>query len=509
MGVIYGINDSGQRIPVPATSEGHLEIAIHSPRGPFGSVLVENLRPIVQKTATYGVDTVNNLVTTNASGTVTGSNQMWVCQTGTTIYGAGSLSSRKRVNYRPGQGIIGRFTAMFTSGVASSYQVVGIGNSEDSLSFGYVGTSFGILYGSKGAREVRTLTITTKSSNAENAVVTLNGTATNVAVTNGASTVTTAYEISKGTYAGWKAESIGSTVVFISDAVGAKSGSYSVSGTSVLGSFAQTKAGVALTEVFVPQTSWTGDKLNGDGASGITIDPTKLNVFQIDLQYLGAGAIVFKVEVCHPGNNPDFVTVHTIDLPNTLTTPSFGNPGFAFLCSAYSAGSTTNLTVKSASYALFVEGQKIHHGNRYSFRNTSTGVGSGSYLPLFTIRNTRYFGGMTNQQVVNFLSIGGANKHTSPVELFLFRDATLTGSPNFTQYSTGSASYVDTAATACSITDNYQLIWSGQMSDSGNIVFHFTDDITIQPGETMTLAARSVTGTPSYVNASLNIREDG
>jgi hypothetical protein len=134
-------------------------------------------------------------------------------------------------------------------------------------------------------------------------------------------------------------------------------------------------------------------------------------------------------------------------------------------------------------------------------------VGAASYTTLLTIRNTRYYGGRTNQSVINLLSFSGAIKHTSPCTLYIIKDATLAGSPNFTQYSTNSVSYVDTAATTCTFS-NDNLVWSGQLGDTGNFSFSFTDDITLQPGETITIAARSSTGTPSYVLASLNTRED-
>ena len=506
--IIQGEKDDGSSKALASTAEGHLEVAIHAPRLPFGSIHTENLTPIFQIDPVYGVNATECTTTTNASGTATASDSAFVCTTGTTIYGAGAIQSRRRLRYRPGQGVVGRFTALFTTGVANSYQVAGYGHAEDGIYFGYKGAQFGIIYNQRGVRAVHTLTVSTKSSTAENAVVTLNGTAFNVAVTNGASTVTTAYEISQGTYTGWKAEAVGSTVVFVSDAVGAKAGAFSVSGTSVVGSFATTKVGAAVTETFIAQTSWNDDTCDGNGPSRFVLDPTKLNVFQVLIQYLGAGAISFQVEANVDGNNPDWFTVHTLRLPNTLTATSFGNPSFPFTMSAYSAGSTTDLTVKCGSFAGFIEGQKKAVGPRLSYYGQSTGVGSGSFVPLFTVRNTRYYGGRTNQSVINILSIAAAIKHTSPVSIYVFRNATLTGSPNFVSYSSSSSSYWDTAATACSISDNRQLLWSGQLGDTGNLDFAFTDEITLQPGETITIAARATTGTPAYVTASLNTRED-
>jgi hypothetical protein len=89
----------------------------------------------------------------------------------------------------------------------------------------------------------------------------------------------------------------------------------------------------------------------------------------------------------------------------------------------------------------------------------------------------------------------------------LFKNATLAGSPNFTQYSANSVGYYDTAATTCTIANNNQLVWSGALGDTGNFSFQFSEEIRLQPGDTWTLAAKSATGTPSYVIGSLNTKE--
>jgi hypothetical protein len=502
-------NDSGNEIMLKADAHQHLEISVHKPTNPFGSLNVSELHPIFQHDAVYGINANNILSTVNASGTAGASDGAFVCTTGTTIYGAGSITSLERAIYRPGQGIVGRFTASFTTPIANSYQIGGFGSPEDGVYIGAVGATNGLLYSTRGAREVQTLTISTKSSTAENMTVTLNGTNFTVAVTNGASTVTTAYEISQGTYTGWRAESIGSTVVFIAQTVGDKTGSFSITASTAIGSFAETRAGVALTEVFVSQSSFNMDTLDGNGPSGLIIDWTKLNVFQVHIQFLGAGACTWFVQHCPEGNDPVWLPFHTFAFPNSRTQTNFRNPTFQFQLTAYSAGSSgTNLTVKCGSFAAFNEGNRSIHGDRYSYINSSTGVGAAVYLPLFTIRNTRYFGGITNQSVIKILDVGASIKHTSPVVIYLFKNATLVGSPNFSQYSSSSISYVDTAATSCTISDNSKLIWSGPLGETGELFHEFNgQEIRVLPGDTITVAARSITGTPAYVVCTLNTKE--
>jgi hypothetical protein len=300
-------------------------------------------------------------------------------------------------------------------------------------------------------------------------------------------------------------------VVFLAGSAGNAAGAFTAAGTSLVGAFAETLAGALSSDTWIPQASWNGDKLDGTGGSGATLDPTKGNVYQIDIQHLGFGSIVFKVEVGHEGNNPSFVTVHAILSPNTRTTPTVTMPSFPFTMTAYSAGSTTNLTVSSGSFAGFIEGQRVFTGPRMTYLRESSGfVGStaATYYPLFTVRNSLEYGGRANQVVINLLSISAAHDDATPVSFYLIRNATLTGTPAFASFATGSCSDWDTAAATATITTNDQIIFSANTGQSASLFSQFMDDVTLQPGETITLAARAVTGTATYVNASLNTRED-
>lgn len=512
--IIGGETDSGDEKFLAMTAEGHAEVAIHAPRLPFGSVHTENLTPVFQSDAVYGLNTGQVEYSSSLGGTITGSNSVFKISTGTTQYAQAQLQSRKRLRYRAGQGVVGRFTAIYSTPATSSYQVAGFGHAEDGLFFGYKDTDFGILYSRKGVREVQTLTITVASSHSESVTVTLNGTAYTVAVTNSANIQRTVYEIASGTFAGWKAYPQGATIVFVSDSVGNKTGSFSLSGTSAAGTFAETKAGAAASETFIKQTDWNGDKLDGSGPSGVTLNPLKGNVFQVGIQYLGFGSFVFSVEVGHTGNNPDFVVVHTIDNPNSLTATSLGNPSFPFTMAVYSAGSTTDISISVGSFAGFIEGAKVLQGNRFSYFASSTAATSADYRALFTILNPRYYGGRSNQAVINLLSVSAALKHTQPAVFYLIRNGTLAGNPNFATLSSISCSLWDTAATTVTWTSGEQLLWTGHLGETGQLDHHFgngtfnAEEITLQPGEFVTLAVRSLANNVAYATGAINTRED-
>lgn len=523
--IIKGIKDNGTYHPMNLTAEGHVEVEVHGPRLPFGSLHAECLTPIFQFDGVYRLNSKLVLATSGraiagaGTGTTSVENEMLKCSTGTTSYSFASIQSRKRLRYRPGQGVINRFAGYFTAGVASSIQVIGCGTSESGFYFGYNGTSFGILHVKQGVREIHTFTITTASTSTNDAQVTLpNGVVVTVSgITNSGNIPRTAYELSKGTYPGWAVIPKGNTLIFLRADAGPTGGSFSVaqSGavTPIAGSDVTTKTGVASSDVWIPQASWNGaDILDGNGPSGVTLDPTKGNVYQIGIQYLGFGSVTFQIEInADNSNNPTFVNVHTIRNTNELIRPHVSQPSFPFTMAAYSAGSTTDVSVYVGSAAGFIEGKYQNLGPRSNYyRETNNYVGStaSTYYPMFTVRNNLTFSSRANQCVVQLKGLSCSHDDATPVTFFLLRNATLLGNPSFADYSSDSCTSVDTAATSCTITSQSQIEFTLCLGQSGGGYVPFDDEITLQPGEEITLAARAVTGTATYVIAELSTRED-
>lgn len=524
---LAGETDGGVLKALAVTPEGHLEAAIHAPRLPFGSLHAEKLHPVFQSDGVYGVNSFTMLTSTGLSvgtgansGSATNSGNLLVVSTGTTQYSFASLQSRRRLRYRAGQGVIGRFAGFFTGAVDSCTLVAGFGTSESTLAFGYNGTSFGILHSTGGVRELHTFTVSTASTATNDYVVTLpNGSTVNVTATNNSSTTQTAYEISRGTFPGWKAAARGATVIFLSDSAGPITGSFSLAqtgaGVPAAGSDAETTAGVLASNTWYPQSTWNGDVLDGSGSasnpSGATLDPTKGNVYQINVQYLGFGSISFEIEVAHSGNNPAWVVVHTLRFPNTLTATSMSQPSFPFLMAAYSAGSTTNASVSIGSFAGFNEGEALNLGPRISYQRDAMVTSSTTvYTPLFTVRNGYTFASRANQTVVRLLDVSGCARgnSTATTKFYLVRNAALTGPVNFTAVGGSSSCYQDVAATGMSTPSASSIVWTRAVTQSGDFEYAFSDrEITLQPGESITLCVKSLTATADCTG-SLNSRED-
>lgn len=122
----------------------------------FGDLISVPLTPLVQLDFVHGINSQTGSVGTplNSATGDTNSGRLRL-QTGTNSAGAVAFTSLKPARYRPGQGIVARFSYAFTTGVANSSQWAGMSNYTSSASntafidgylFGYSGTGFGILH---------------------------------------------------------------------------------------------------------------------------------------------------------------------------------------------------------------------------------------------------------------------------------------------------------------------------------------------------------------------------
>jgi hypothetical protein len=130
-----------------------------------------------------------------------------------------------------------------------------------------------------------------------------------------------------------------------------------------------------------------------------------------------------------------------------------------------------------------------------------------AYVPLFTMLNGRVYGDRANQSVSYMLSVSGAAKSNAGITTFyVIKNGVLAGTPAFGKHADSSVMLIDKAATGVTF-DNEDVAWSATVSETGQFIFGFDDLIDIQPGETLTLAVRSVTQTAVCVG-QINIRED-
>lgn len=474
----------------------------------FGEQLVAEFTPQVQLQFPYNINTALVRARANQSGSVDVNENMLRLQTGAAGNSSGEMLSRKPVKYNPGQGGVCKFTAVFTTGVANSTQIAGVGDSGDGYFFGYDGATFGIRHRKGGVAEIRTLTITTKSTTAENITITLNGNAkTDVAVTDATSgdLTTTANDIAAEDYSdvgrGWDAYAVGATVIFVSWCAAARTGTYSLSSaTTAVGTFAQTLAGADDTETIVPQTSWNRDKADGSGKLPI-IDFTKGNVFRILYQWLGFGPPAYYIE--HPIDR-DFHLVHQVEYANANTTPSVNNPTLPLYAGVLNASNTSNLTLNAASMTGGTHGKVVVTGPRHGTRATAATFASGVETPVLTIRNKLVYQGVLNRVHTILGLLGLSQDSTRTASVILTRNATLTGAV-FADVDNNSTVEVDSSASAIS---------GGEIIGTDGIAKEDKTDIPrpdppeqLAPGDTVTISIIPEALNPE-VNAEVNWVDD-
>ena len=244
----------------------------------------------------------------------------------------------------------------------------------------------------------------------------------------------------------------------------------------------------------VAQANWD-DPLDGSGASGMTLDTSKLNVWEIQFQYLGSGAITLLVEDDSTGK---FVKIHTILYANLNIIPSVFMPNFQIALFVDNKATTSDLIVKSSSFSYFVEGKAepiLTHQPQQSTGIISK-AGVSTEVAIFTIRNKTTYASKTNFIEINLEKLAASIEASSPNnlgEIRIVRNTTLGGTPSYSDINTtDSVVEIDTSGTT--LTGGKELFSStlaGKNDKVGEEGLLTPFDFIIPPGETVTVAGTS------------------
>ncbi len=511
--VLVGQTTGGDYINVPVAGNGHIQVDI--PKTAFDEMLVAEVTPLVQSQFTYGINSLQFLQFPGNGGSIAGIGGMAVLNSGTSADGFALLLSNDVVRYNAGQGTLSRFSGVFDAGVADSEQTIGLAFNLHGLFFGYNGADFGILRRTGGQTEMRKLTVTTASSTAENITITLDGDAdATVTVTASGDPAVTAKEIADHNYLsvgdGWATEVAGNEVTFFSINASSHPGSYSLSGaTTAVGNFTQLAAGNASTDSWVAQTAWNGDVMDGTGRSGITLDPTKGNVFQIRYEWLGFGRIQFSIQ--NP-NTGEFIEVHSIPYGNANTTPSLDNPTMALSMTCRNLGSTTDLTLKSASMAGLIEGIDSDLGPTFSCDRLFTIGNVTTEEPVLTVRGMQPYNGLVNQirnELLSFSLTSDLNDARAVTTFRVYIGATPINGTSYADVATGqSATQCDKSATDLDITGAEEIDSFILSATESKIIDLRAIKERIAPPQTITITAQPSKGhSTNQAGAARNWRE--
>lgn len=331
----------------------------------FGEKMVAQATPLTQVTAQYGI--LSDMLTVSTGGSVDTVDSKFRVSSGTDSSGVSAAVSMRQAQYKAGQGLSCEITALFTQGVANNVQQAGFLTSESAFCFGYNGTEYGILHSRGGELENQELTITSPAVGAETATVTVDSVVHLVPLTT--TTVEgNAYEISEylnDNVNGYDFTSNNDKVFALAQLPDFGAGTFSFSSATCSATWVEVTSGVNPVETWIPKADW-------NVRPDIDIDPTKGNVYKIQVQYLGFGGIRFFRE---NRTTAAFELVHVIRYADTDIIPSVSNPIFRVGWATRNTGNTTNVVVQGSSAGSFIEGIIKYDGIPRGACNTQPSVG--------------------------------------------------------------------------------------------------------------------------------------
>jgi hypothetical protein len=141
------------------------------------------------------------------------------------------------------------------------------------------------------------------------------------------------------------------------------------------------------TETRVAQADWNGDKLDGTGTSGITLDITKAQILWMDIEWLGMGTVRTGFVI-----DGLFIIAHSFHHANLIETTYITTASLPLRYEIANTGITTSSsTMKQVCSTVISEGGYELHGLQQAVNTPITAPvdlpsPAGTYYPVISIR---------------------------------------------------------------------------------------------------------------------------
>ncbi len=142
----------------------------------------------------------------------------------------------------------------------------------------------------------------------------------------------------------------------------------------------------SLVETPVLQTNWNGDKLDGTGASGLTLDLTKAQILWMDLEWLGVGSVRVGFVI-----NGQFIVCHTFNHANIIASTYITTASLPLRYEIFNTAETSGAsTLKQICSSVISEGgyelRGIQQSAGTSITTPRTFAVAGTYYPILSMR---------------------------------------------------------------------------------------------------------------------------
>ena len=168
---------------------------------------------------------------------------------------------------------------------------------------------------------------------------------------------------------------------------GATSGMYLELDNSTLNLVRRSFVSGSLVETRIAQASWNGDKLDGTGPSGITLDISKAQIFWMDIEWLGVGSVRTGFVI-----NGQFILCHTFHHANIITSTYITTASLPLRYEIKNtAGTAGSSTLKQICSTVISEGGYNLNGLQQAVQTPITAPvdlpsPAGTFYPVISIR---------------------------------------------------------------------------------------------------------------------------
>ena len=246
----------------------------------------------------------------------------------------------------------------------------------------------------------------------------------------------------------------------------------------------------------VNQTNWNGDKLDGTGASGYTLDPSKAQILWMDFEWLGVGSVRCGFII-----NGQYIVCHTFNNANDITNVYMTTAILPVRYEIKTVTSAVAASMKAICCSVVSEGGFEQTSIDHVARRTTAfaNIDTAAFYPIVSIRlASGRTGAVVLPNRTQFLPLTSQN-----YEVALIKNATLTAATWAATVPSDSNVDYDVAATALSggtivQTDYVTSTGSGGTINTSSTVSYNWD---LQLGatiagvsDTLTLAVRTVSG---------------
>jgi hypothetical protein len=162
----------------------------------------------------------------------------------------------------------------------------------------------------------------------------------------------------------------------------------------------------------VLQEDWNGDKLDGTGASGYTLDLTKAQIYWMDVEWLGVGSVRMGFII-----DGQFIICHTFQHANIITSTYITTASLPLRCEIFNTAGTSGVsTLKQICSTVISEGgyelRGVQQAVATPILTPKTFAVAGTYYPIVGIKlkSTR-LDGIVIATAVSILGTGNGKNY--------------------------------------------------------------------------------------------------